>query len=277
MKKLFIISILVTSIIHVVAQKNDTIYYDSKGVSNKTLASFMRVVYPTNGSAQGITFKDFFMTGELQTEGLTVINIDHKDTSKDKFKGHQINYYKSGQKQFEITRNDSCLFDGEYNEFYEDGKTKVKGIYKNSQLDGEYNEFNKDGTTKVKGIYKNGKFDGELTQYYENGNLKQVDVFLNNIIQESTFYDEKGLKNAMHKGTIINGLFNGEQTNYYENGLRKSKGIMKNGKWDGLFYQFNVDGSYAEVEMKEGVRKNDYFYFYHIDGKKTKMKNTDKQ
>ena len=44
--------------------------------------------------------------------------------------------------------------------YYEDGKIKEKGYYKNKKLHGEWNKFDKDGVKITKAFYTNGKKTG---------------------------------------------------------------------------------------------------------------------
>lgn len=93
--------------------KMDTLYYNSnwKGVHIKDLASYMRVVYyAPKGSNYNDVAKDFYITGELQGEGVPVY-IDKYDDSKSKWKGQTIAYYKSGKKASESNYTDSSLPD----------------------------------------------------------------------------------------------------------------------------------------------------------------------
>jgi len=254
MKKLFVISILIVSMQVAVAQKIDTIYYDAnwKGVPVKTLASFMRIAY-LPGDAQLGTAKDFYITGELQSEGLIPVYIDKNDDKKSKFKGHVVSYYKSGKKQSEGFRNDSCQIEGAATFYYENGNTKEVDVYQKGECQ-EATCYNENGVklSMNKGIFKNGKIDdGVQTEYYENG-IKKSET------------------------TVMNGQSEGECTHYFENGLRKDKGTTKNGKWDGAYYQFNVDGSYCILEYTDGIPKNN-FYMVHINGTRSKMKFNTKQ
>jgi antitoxin component YwqK of YwqJK toxin-antitoxin module len=249
MKKLFIISILMVSMQVAVAQKIDTIYYDAnwKGVPVKTLASFMRIAY-LSGDSQFGTAKDFYITGELQTEGLIPVYIDKNDDLKSKFKGHTVSYYKSGKKQSEDFRNDSCQLEGESTYYYENGNIKAVNIFQGGKIQ-EATGFNEHGVklSMNKGIFKNGKIDdGVHTEYYENG-IKKSET------------------------TVKNGQSEGECTHYFENGLRRIKGTTKNGKWNGTYYQFNVDGSYCILEYSDGKPKDNY-YLVHVNGTRTKMK-----
>jgi antitoxin component YwqK of YwqJK toxin-antitoxin module len=170
MKKLFFISILTVSIQVAVAQKMDTIYYDAnwKGVPVKTLASFMRIAHLSADSQLG-TVKDFYITGELQTEGLIPVYIDKNDDKKSKFKGHVVSYYKSGKKQSEGFRNDSCQLEGVLTEYYENGFKKVEEIFKNGQQDGEQTNYYDNGLRRSKGVVKNNKWVGTFYQFNVDG------------------------------------------------------------------------------------------------------------
>ena len=225
MKNLLAIGLLLISVQTVIAQKIDTIYYDAnwKGVANKDLAYFIRIASKAANDSHNSTFKDFYITGEHQTDEVIAIYIDKIDDAKSKVKGHISSYYKSGQKQYECTKNDSC------------------------------------------------QLEGEATSYYENGILKSKDLYKNGLLQELTIWNENGVKIRFLKGPLVNGKFEGELTEFYENGLRKNKGIIKDGKFIGTFYQFNLDGSYCEIEYKDGQPKKDYI-LVGLNGKRTKMK-----
>ena len=104
-------------------QIEQTIYYDAnwKGVANKTLAKYYRIVsYDTNSIPLGI-IKDYYLTGELQGEG-AAIYIDKLDDSKSIWRNKVVAYYKTGGK----------LFETEYDEF---GKlTEIADQFKQTQL-----------------------------------------------------------------------------------------------------------------------------------------------
>jgi len=255
MKKLVIISMLMVCIQFISAQKNDTIYYDMnwKGVSTKALATYKRIVYKSNDSQNMNSVKDFYITGELQSEGLIPVNIDKTDDKKSKFKGHQVTYYKSGKKKFEQYSNDSCQIEGVATFYYENGNTKEVDVYQNGEGQ-EATGFNESGVklNTLKGTFKDGKLDdGVQTEYYENGIKK-------------------------FEGPIKNGQYEGECIRYSENGLRQVKGNNKNSKWDGTCYQFNADGSYYIVEYVDGKSK-DNCILVGVNGKRTKMKLNTKQ
>jgi len=92
------------------------------------------------------------------------------------------------------------------------------------------------------------KFKGHLIGYYKSGKKK------------AEYYSNDSCK------------YEGTYTSYYESGIRESKGTFKNGKLDGTYYYFYENGNgYIEIEMKDGVYKNDYAISV-IDGKRIKVK-----
>ena len=61
----------------------DTLYYDKdwKGVENKAFATYFRIIPTSTDSNFRKQFRDYYITGELQSEG-GFITIDRYDDSK---------------------------------------------------------------------------------------------------------------------------------------------------------------------------------------------------
>lgn len=78
--------------------KTDTLYYDKnrKGVESKHFATYFRIIADSENTSFQKRFRDFYVTGELQSEG-GYISIDKYDDSQSIFDGEWINYYKSGK------------------------------------------------------------------------------------------------------------------------------------------------------------------------------------
>ena len=76
----------------------DTLYYDKewKVVGNKVFAEYYRVYPVIDDSVSRKPFRDYYITGELQSEG-GFITIDRYDDSKSVFDGDWTSYYKSGK------------------------------------------------------------------------------------------------------------------------------------------------------------------------------------
>lgn len=100
-------------------------------------------------------FRDFYITGELQSEG-SYIFIDKYDDSKSIFDGEWINYYKSGKVERKGYRIKGKQ-EGEYIQYKENGLISLHAYFRNDKLDGIYTEFSEDGNICMQIEYKNGE------------------------------------------------------------------------------------------------------------------------
>jgi len=127
--------------------KTDTLYYDKdwKGVESKAFASFYRVVPKSADDGFRKQFRDYYITGELQSEG-GYVSIDKYDDSK-------------------------SVFDGEYVTYFKSGKIEQKGTRVNGVEEGEYVKYDENGLILLHAYLKKGKPDGILTQFSEDGNI----------------------------------------------------------------------------------------------------------
>lgn len=122
----------------------DTIYYDKewKGVGSKVFATYYRVVIENDSSARKM-HKDYFITGELQSEG-TYTSIDREDDAKSVFEGPFVTYYKSGAVEKRGTHVNGKL-EGEWTWYYENGLIHQHAFLKGGEMDGIFTEFREDG------------------------------------------------------------------------------------------------------------------------------------
>ena len=125
--------------------KLDTIYYDKnwKGVSNAAFAAFYRVYDANDKSELRKPFRDYYISGELQSEG-GYISFDKYDDSKSVFDGEWINYFKSGKVEQKGYRNRG-IEEGEYTAYYENGLVKMHAVMKNGKPNGILTQFNEQG------------------------------------------------------------------------------------------------------------------------------------
>lgn len=150
MKRFIVTSVLaqlVVSLSYSQSVKLDTIYYDKdwKGVSSAAFASFFRIYDANDKSELKKHFRDYYITGELQSEG-GYISIDKYDDSK-------------------------SVFDGEWTNYFKSGKVEQKGYRKRGIEEGEYTAYYENGLVKMHAVMKNGKVNGILTQFNEEGNM----------------------------------------------------------------------------------------------------------
>lgn len=202
--------------------KTDTLYYDKnwKGVESKVFATYFRVIMNPENSTFRKQFRDFYITGELQSEG-GYISIDKYDDSQSVFDGEWINYYKSGkieQKGYRIKGKQ----EGEYTRYKEDGLVLLHAYFKDDELHGIYTEFSEDGSICVQMEYKNGK---PLHDYYivsnQDGLCSKIRLSDKQPIYESPSLNEKKVEYKdgetwpyYNKNGIMIGMTNNEVRDY---------------------------------------------------------------
>lgn len=123
----------------------DTLYYDKdwKGVESSQFATFYRIYNPNAQSGFRKLCRDYYITGELQSES-SYISIDPYDDS-------------------------NSVFDGEYISYFKNGKIEQKGTINNGVEQGEHIKYDEDGNIILKANFKDGKLHGLYTEYDSNG------------------------------------------------------------------------------------------------------------
>lgn len=170
----------------VFAQKQEKIYYDKdwKGCY-QSKAEFYRIVnYDENGKPVG-KVKDYFITGELQSEIDGALYIDKTDDSKSKFTGFSKGFLKNGNREFEILHDNQ-------------GNVLTHKIwYGNGKIKAEMK--NENGVYISKEYYENGKVMREMTGsneqletdviYYESGKLYRKFKFIDGKLADKFFLE----------------------------------------------------------------------------------------
>lgn len=169
----------------------DTLYYTKewKYAPNKAFADFYRVVYYPTNSLQSKQFRDYYISGELQSSG-SFIKIDTLDDANTIFDGECINYFKNGKPEF--ARNyQRGILSGDFCVYREDGLIKQTGKYCNGELSGLYTEFLDNGTY-VQIEYVNGN---PIHDYYVVGdsssNLSKFYIADNTPVWENPMISER--------------------------------------------------------------------------------------
>lgn len=140
----------------------DSIYYNRSGKSaaNPVFAEYLRIaLYPADSTARK-EYKDFYLTGELRSEGY-FLRIDSLDDSRTLFDGENNSYYKSG-KLFEKKHYADGQLNGSYQQYDESGKLKIEACYLDGKLSGPYKTCDEDGSFRTV-EYSEGK---PLYDYY---------------------------------------------------------------------------------------------------------------
>jgi len=171
MKKRFLLVISFTLMVATVfSQKQEKIYYDKdwKGCS-QSKAEFYRIVnYDENGKPVG-KVKDYFITGELQSEIDGALYIDKNDDSKSIFIGFSRGFFKTGNREFEILHDNQGKVIT-HKIWYANGNLRMESAYKNEEPDGKYILYYENGKIMREAKASNGKIESDI-YYYESGKL----------------------------------------------------------------------------------------------------------
>ena len=150
MKRVFVsivFGLLIWSNVYSQGEALDTIYYDKewKTVSNAAFASFFRICPKERGGDHRKPFRDYYITGELQSEG-GFISLDKYDDKQ-------------------------SIMDGDYINYFKNGKIESKGHWDRGIENGESYVYNENGLLLQHAYMKEGKITGIYTQFSEDGNL----------------------------------------------------------------------------------------------------------
>ena len=195
MKKTILLIVCLVCITNITTAQDriDTLYYTKewKYAPNKTFADFYRIAYYPADSLQTKLFRDYYMSGELQSSG-NFIKIDSLDDANTIFDGECINYFKNGKPEF-VRNYQQGLLNGDFCVYKEDGLIKQTGKYSNGELSGLYTEFLDDGMY-IQIEYLNGQ---PVYDYYvvgdSDGNLTKLLIADNTPVWESPSIAERGL------------------------------------------------------------------------------------
>jgi S1-C subfamily serine protease/antitoxin component YwqK of YwqJK toxin-antitoxin module len=146
-----------------------TEYFDENWKRCKqSKASYYRLItYESDNKPKGI-IKDFFISGELQSE-FTAVYLDYHDEGKNFHEGEATWYFKNGkieQKRFYYNNK----INGKNTFYYDNGQVKEEGNYGHGVLNGLYSTYYKTGKPKIIASYENGTLvENKFIEYDENG------------------------------------------------------------------------------------------------------------
>lgn len=239
--------------------KQDTLFYDQnwKGVESKTFATFYRILSDSGDSNFGKRFRDYYITGELQSEG-GFITIDKYDDANSIFDGEWTSYYKSGKVE-EKGKRINGKQEGEYTKYNEDGLVLIHAYLKNDKLDGVYTKFSEEEDLCIQIEYKNGK---PLYDYYvvsnKDGFCSKLRLSDDQPIYESPTLDEKQVEykdgkawSYYNKNGIMVSLTNNKVRDYGK--YFQIPVIITNNSMYPI--DFNPDNTTATLTDKKGIER----------------------
>jgi len=208
--------------------------------------------------------------------------------------------YKSGYMidRENINRKDkNGLKQDTWKEFYENGKVKWEGTYRNDKKNGYFKEYSEDGNLMNTTKYIDDELQQDVkelksyeikTEYYPSGNPKIVASYNKNNVLEGVRrdYSEDGkiIKAFIYDNGVVvgngivdeKGLKQGPWKEFFETGQLKGEGVFENGKRIGnwKFYYKNgtieEQGSYLKNEKADGN-----WVWYYENGQKLREQSFD--
>ena len=157
--------------------------------------------------------------------------------------GKKIDYYYGNTKQTEYT-----IVNGEINGvlkvYYENGKLKKTGYYKNSLADGNFVEYDEEGNKTYEYYQSNDKKNGKLTAYEDNKisySTHYKDDIQNGERIEYYYDDESGRLYLKVIGTLLNGEKEGSWSLIFIDKEKGERTLTKTSYSKGLKNGFSQD------------------------------------
>lgn len=245
-----------------------------------------------NGREEGIS-KEFDETGEIITiteyrggVAISQENINRRDKAGLK-QGKWKNFYNNGKLKEEIEYRNS-LKSGFYKEYDTTGNLKnitkylndtlLKDVQEIVKLDIK-NEYYDSGKLKSVGSYKNKVPEGIKRQYNEDGKIVKAEIFKNGNMVGEGIVDEKGFKQGAWKekyetgelraeGIYKDGKKFGEWKFYFKNGKLEQKGkFIANEKAHGTWLWYFENGQIEREEIFDKGKEEGYMKEYNDSGK----------
>jgi len=117
-------------------------------------------------------------------------------------------------------------FDGDCKTFYENGKCKASGFYRNGKVQGILKSYYPSGTICNANFMRDNVKDGFDSMWYENGKLKYATVYKNGKL-EGVYKEWDTTGKQLILSSYTNGLENGIRSTWYKNGARSEIGYQK--------------------------------------------------
>ena len=226
------------------------------------LDGYLKIFEPDGNLAKAEKYVD----GVLQVNVAELVKLDVKTT-----------YYESGKKKTSGTYKDGLAEgftrkfseEGEIigSELFKDGYKIGEGIYDaRGYKQGKWKEFYITGELKAEGEYINDKKIGEWIYYHQNGKIEQRGKYdkNNKPTGDWKWYYESG--NILRTESFIRGLPEGVMVEYTDSSEVVTKGLFIEGEKEGPWISNDGDMKY-EGEFKAGVKTGKWKSYYNGNGK----------
>lgn len=179
-----------------------TEYFDDKWnrCDQKDASYYRLVTYESDNKPKGIV-KDFYISGELQSE-FTAVYLDYDDEGKNFHEGEATWYFKNG-------------------------KIEQKRYYLNNKINGKNTYYHENGQIAQELNYNLGVYDGLCQQWYKTGKPKHTALYeLGSLVDNKYIeFDENGLG-----ALVYNENFSANKEHWELKGNDNSSVISSDGK-----------------------------------------------
>jgi antitoxin component YwqK of YwqJK toxin-antitoxin module len=153
---------------------------------------------------------------------------------------------------------------GLWREFYEDGKIKSEGNYKDGKREKPWNFYFNNGQVEQTGEYVKGKPSGEWKKYFQDGNLNR-DEFYDNGKENGIMTEYARDSTIIAKGNYVDGKKDGVW-NFNNNGYIATGKFLED-REDGLWKQYTADKRVIfEGSFVDGQENGEHTYYFE-DGR----------
>ena len=219
-----------------------------------------------------LKFEGKLINGEINGEGK-----EYNIYGKLIFKGEYLNGLKWNGKGYNNIETEIINGNGKIKEYYQLNPKilKLEGEYIKGKLNGEFKEYYDNGKLKYEGKYLNNQKNGMGKEYYDNNKLKYIGNYLNGIKNgKGKEFNKKGI--IIYKGEYLNGKRSGKGKEYDRFTKLKFEGNYLKGqrlkgkefdKYGNLIYEGNFLNDKKHGEGKEYNNGELIFEGEYYDGK----------
>lgn len=260
MKRIFLILLIVLF---------QQIFSQEKIVKRYDNGTIQYEAYVVNNTFDSI-YKEYYPNGILKTEG-SYKNCKYKTNNKAVLVGTCGNE----EKKDSIKKG---ILNGEWKDYYENGKLKSKANYFCGIEQGSFFYYNENGTILSIDFYDAGDLNISQ-QYSENNTLEEIIYYDKKFIKgklyattrQVKFYENGNYKSETLVEEKVDGLEYESYKEYYPNGFLKTNQILIDGDKHGICYEYYENGNVKNVGFFEYDKPVFVQLFYNEDGTPNKL------
>ena len=244
--------------------------YDEKGklISSKRYVDNELYVENEKLDEKAIVKKEFYANGKVKATGSFKKDVPVGQHTTFSEAGEIIdskNYSATGWIKSSGITDKKGNKQGQWKYFFQSGKVKSEGEYKNDRRIGDWVFYYENGTKEQSGSYdKRGQEMGLWTWYHDNGNSLREEEFTNGVENgKMVEYSRSG--DIVSKGNYVEGVREGPW--YFSVGDEIQEGDFKAGLKDGIWKTYYPDKTLMSEGRYVDDEENGKFKYYYPNGK----------